>query len=125
MRRRKEAVEPSENPEPEDFLPMPHLPLHILLALAPAPLHGWGVIGTIEEITGGRDVPSTGSLYLAMNRLQERGLIEDAPRPTGTDARRRYSRLTPLGRRVLAAETERMAGLVELARAARGSGSQE
>lgn len=114
MRRRSESTHPPENPEPEVFLPLPHLPFHILLALTRQPRHGWGVIQQIARLTGGRDEPSSGSLYLAMSRLSERGLIEDAPRPEPeTDSRRRYFRLTPLGRRVLAAETERLAGLVE------------
>lgn len=117
MRRRQESTNPPDNPDPEVFLPLPHLPLHILLALAEGPRHGWGVIQKIGELTDGRNEPSAGSLYLAMSRLEERGLIENAPRPEGdTDGRRRYFRLTPLGRRVLAAETERLAGLVEVSR---------
>lgn len=123
MRRRSESTNPPENPDPEVFLPLPHLPLHILLALGERPRHGWGVIQKIGKLTGGRNEPSAGSLYLAMSRLEERGLIEDAPRPEDdTDARRRYFRLTPLGRRVLAAETERLAGLVEVSRRLSGTG---
>ena len=117
MRRRPESIRPPSDPEPEVFLPLPHLPFHILLALSRSPRHGWGVVQQIAELTGGRDEPSSGSLYLAMSRLVERGLIEEAPRPEAdTNARRRYFRLTPLGSRVLAAETERLAGLVEISR---------
>lgn len=105
---------------PEDdvagYLPLPDLPLHVLLVLAEGDRHGWGVVKRIEEITEGRQSPSSGSLYLAMTRLEERGLIRDAPAPDDTDARRRYYRLTPLGRRVLEAETSRLAELVDLAR---------
>jgi DNA-binding PadR family transcriptional regulator len=117
MRRRSESTNPPENPDPGVFLPLPHLPLHILLALAEEPRHGWSVVQKIGKLTEGRHKPSAGSLYLAMSRLEERGLIEDAPRPDDdTDARRRYFRLTSLGRRVLAAETERLAGLVAISR---------
>lgn len=122
MRRRSESTRPPENPDPEVFLPLPHLPFHILIALTERPRHGWGVVQEIGRITQGRDEPSSGSLYLAMSRLTERGLIEDTPRPEDdTDGRRRYFRLTPLGRRVLAAETERLSGLVELSRRLRGA----
>lgn len=116
MRRREEATHPPENPEPDVFLPLPHLPFQVLLALAEGPLHGWGVVEKIGELSEGRGSPSSGSLYLAMSRLEERGLLEKAGAPEGADARRRYVRLTPLGRRVLEAETQRLAGLVELSR---------
>jgi DNA-binding PadR family transcriptional regulator len=107
-------------PEPEAFLPLPHLPLHILLALSRGEtLHGWAVIKRIEEMTGGSSCPSTGSLYLAMVRMAERGLLEEVPAPSDEeDARRKYYRLTALGRRVTVAESSRLAGLVEVARAA-------
>ncbi len=104
----------------ERFLPLPDLPHHILLALAGQEMsHGWGVIKRINELTQGRASPSTGSVYLAIGRLEERGLIETAPAPPDErDQRRRFHRLTPMGRRVLAAESERLARLVEVAREA-------
>jgi DNA-binding PadR family transcriptional regulator len=110
----------SEIMEVDDFLPLPHLPYHILLALAGEDaMHGWAVIKRIEEMTGGRTCPSTGSLYLAMGRLQERGMLEEAAAgPDERDQRRKFHRLTSLGRRVLAAESTRLAGLIEIARTA-------
>lgn len=121
MRRRKEATHPTDDQEPEAFLPLPHLPFQVLLALAEEPRHGGGVIRRIEELSEGRESPSSGSLYLAMSRLEKRGLLEDVPAPESeTDTRRRYLRPTPLGRRVLAAETERMAGLVDVSRRSLG-----
>ena len=107
--------------EPRDFLPLPHLPLHVMLALAEGePMHGWAVIRRIDEMTGGATCPSTGSLYLAMGRLEERGLLDEvAPPSDDVDARRKYYRLTGLGRRVLEAESRRLAALVEVAEAAR------
>ncbi|MCI0433731.1 MAG: helix-turn-helix transcriptional regulator [Gemmatimonadetes bacterium] len=126
MRRREESLNPPANPDPSVFLPLPHLPFQVLLALAAGPCHGWGVIGRIREVTGGAEQPSTGSLYLAMARLEERGLIRDTPTPTDeTDSRRRYFRLTALGRRVLAAETDRMASLVKVSRRWLGGGGME
>lgn len=123
MRRRKESVQPPANPDPETFLPLPHLPFQVLLALAEGSRHGWGVIERIRELSRGRDNPSSGSLYLAMARLKERGLIaEAAPPEESAGGRRRYFRLTPLGRRVLVAETERLAELVEVARRSSGTG---
>jgi DNA-binding PadR family transcriptional regulator len=107
-------------------LPLPNLPFHVLLVLAEGERHGWAVIKRIEELTSGMQSPSSGSLYLAMTRLEERGLIEEAPAPTDdVDERRRYYRLTVLGSDVLEAEIGRLAELVQVARVAGvpGSGS--
>lgn len=100
------------------FLPLPHLSYHVLLALAAEPLHGWAIIKRIREMAGAHAAPSTGSLYLAMVRLEGRGLLEEADAPAGAreDGRRRTYRMTALGRAVLRAETGRLAALVEVAR---------
>ena len=106
-------------PDVPAHLPLPHLPLHILLALAEEDRHGWAIVKRIEELTEGHHSPSSGSLYLAMARLEKADLIAEAPRPgDDEDSRRRYYRLTGLGRRVLAAEVQRLAQLVDLARTA-------
>jgi len=108
------------SPEAESFLPLPHLPLHIMLALAEEETaHGYAIIKRIGEMTRGVTSPSSGSLYLAMVRLEERGLLEgvEGEEPEA-DGRRKYYRLTRLGRRVLEAESRRLAGLVGRARAA-------
>ena len=99
------------------FLPLPDLHFHILLALAEADAHGWAVIKRIRELTRRRSAPSSGSLYLAMLRLEERGLIEAsgvAPGPED-DRRRRTYALTALGRAVMRAEALRLAELVAVA----------
>jgi DNA-binding PadR family transcriptional regulator len=109
-------------PDPAPFLPLPHLSYHVLLALAAEDLHGWAIIKRINEIAGERAAPSSGSLYLAMVRLEDRGLLQETEAPAGEtseDTRRRYYRLTPLGRAVLRAETQRLAELVEIARRSR------
>jgi DNA-binding PadR family transcriptional regulator len=108
-----------DNPaDPRTYLPLPDLALHVLLALAEGDLHGWGIIKRIGELTEGRTRPSSGSLYLSMVKLEERKLISDAPRrpDDADDPRRRYYTLTGVGRRVLEAETARLARLVGHAR---------
>jgi len=103
--------------EPESLLPLPHMHFHILLALGEGEAHGWAIIRRIRELTSERSSPSSGSLYLAMTRLQEVGLIEEAATRDDEDARRRYYRLTRLGRAVARAEAARLQGLVKHARA--------
>ena len=107
-----------EDLDPRTFLPLPDLALHVLIALAEGDLHGWGIIKRIGELTEGRTRPSSGSLYLSIARLEERQLVTDAPtRPHDSeDSRRRYYTLTPLGRRVLEAETARLSGLMRHAK---------
>lgn len=94
------------------------LTYQILLALADEPRHGYGIIKEIELRAGPSAAPSTGALYLAIQRMESAGHLEEAPRPKGeTDARRRYYRLTPTGRRAAREESTRMAALVASARA--------
>ncbi len=101
------------DPDPSKYLPLPHLALHVLLALSDAPLHGWGIVRRIEERTAGVWSPSAGSLYLSMTRLEAQGLIADAEAPeAGVDGRRRYYRVSPLGRQVLRLELERLSSLL-------------
>ena len=103
--------------DPRRFLPLPSLSYYVLLALGEGAAHGWAIIKRIHELTGGTADPSSGSLYLAMVRLQDDGLIAGSATPAGDDARRRYYRLTALGRDVARAESQRLARLVTRARA--------
>jgi len=100
--------------------PGPTTPLtfQVLLALADAERHGYGIIKDIEEKSGKESAPSTGALYLALRRMGEDGLIEDAPGPDGgsSDSRRRYYRMTARGRKAAEEESARLAGLVTVAR---------
>ena len=108
--------------DPERFLPLTHLSYHVLVALADAPRHGYGIIKEVERGSGGAVSPSTGALYLALQRMQEEGLLEEtAERPPEEedDPRRKYYRLTALGRRVATAESRRLAALLGVAAAKR------
>lgn len=108
--------------EPASFLPLTHLSYHVLVALADGPRHGYGIIKEVERGSGGAVVPSTGALYLALQRMQDEGLLEETrerPPEEDDDPRRKYYRLTGLGRRVAVAESERLAALLGVAAAKR------
>ena len=102
---------------PDSHLPLGNLVFHILLALGDGPAHGYAIIRDVEERSGGHVTVRSGSLYAAIQRLTESGLVAPADAPPGEDARRKYHRITDLGRRVAAAEAGRLAGLISLARA--------
>lgn len=105
--------------DPLRHLPLTHVVYHVLLALSARPMHGYGIIKHVEEATSGRLELEAGTLYAAIRRLREDGILEEADRPAEADARRRYYALTPFGRRVLRAESERLSELVDMARRAR------
>lgn len=113
------------DPMTDRFDARQHLPLtpvvfQILLALADQQRHGYGVMLEVEERTGGAVTLRPGTLYRALSRMLEDGWVEEAegrPDPELDDERRRYYRLTGLGRRVAAAEARRLAEEVEWARA--------
>ncbi|HVF40017.1 MAG TPA: PadR family transcriptional regulator [Gemmatimonadaceae bacterium] len=88
----------------------------ILFALADGASHGYAIIKEIEDLTDGDMRPNTGSMYLALHRLLEEGLITESSGP-GEDARRRYYRLSETGRAAAKAEARRMAQLVRVASA--------
>jgi len=104
-------------PDPDSFLPLTTPEYHVLLALGERSLHGYAMIQAIEEKTGGRATLLPGTLYATLARMEERGLLEDAPPPPegGVDARRRYYRLTALGRDVARAESARLRRLLAVA----------
>jgi DNA-binding PadR family transcriptional regulator len=92
------------------------LTYNVLLALADRDRHGYGIIKELEQRLGADAAPSTGALYLALQRMEGEGLVTEAPARARTDARRRYYRLTRAGRVAALAESRRLAALVELAR---------
>jgi DNA-binding PadR family transcriptional regulator len=98
--------------------PLTPLSMAILVALGREDLHGYALMQEIEERSDGRLSPGTGSLYAALQRLMDAGMIVESPdRPVDDDARRRYYRITPGGRAAVADEAERMDRLLEDARA--------
>jgi DNA-binding PadR family transcriptional regulator len=106
--------------DPEKLLPLTPSVFHILLALADAERHGYGIIKEVEARTDGRVRLGPGTLYGSIKRMLDERLIEESdarPDPALDDERRRYYRLTDFGRRVAAAEAERLSGLVAVARA--------
>ena len=103
----------------EDLLPLTHVVYHLLLSLSQGTRHGYGIIKDVSERTGGRLELEAGTLYAAIKRLRDDGLITETEGPRDADARRRYYDLTQTGRRVLRAESERLEELVDLARQAR------
>lgn len=98
--------------------PLGELPFQILLSLGTGPAHGYGIGKEIEERTDGRLRPTTGSLYQALKRLVDGGLIEreSAADKSSPDRRRNYFRLTDRGRRAAALEAGRLHRLVMEAR---------
>jgi DNA-binding MarR family transcriptional regulator len=106
-------------PEASELLPLTEPVFHILLALAERDLHGYGIILAVQNATAGKLRLRTGTLYTAMPRLVEDGLIEEieSDDADAEEDRRRVYRLTPFGRAVASAESVRVANLTALARA--------
>lgn len=98
-----------------DFLPLKTHWLHIMLALSSGEQHGYGIMQDVFSRTTGKVRLWPATLYGSIKRLIEAGLIEESdnrPSPELDDARRRYYRLTALGKRVLEAECDRLQELV-------------
>lgn len=115
---------PSDHLRAEAFIPLTHLSYHVLLAFAGGPLHGYAVLKEIETRTTGEIELQTGTLYTAIRRLQDEGLLGPAQEPPGgSDRRRRYYELTGLGRTVLQMESERLMRLIAVAHEKRVVGS--
>ena len=92
----------------------------ILLALADGPLHGLGIAEEVGRSTGGSLGLGPGTLYTTLRRMLDGGLIEespDRPEPDADDPRRRYYRITTLGRRRIVSEAESLHALLGAARA--------
>ena len=99
----------------QEFLPLKTHWFHIMLSLAGGEQHGYGIMQEVLERTSGKVRLWPATLYGSIKRLIEAELIEESderPKPELDDARRRYYRLTGLGRHVLDAECERLQELV-------------
>lgn len=107
---------------PEARLPLKRAEFHILLALAGGEQHGYSIMQEVESLTDGAIQLGPGTLYTAIKRMVDEGLIAESnnrPDPALDDQRRRYYKLTDFGQRVAAAEAHRLAQLVEIARTRR------
>ena len=105
--------------DPHKFIPLKTQWFHIMLSLASGEQHGYGIMQEVMDRTAGKVRLWPATLYGSIKRLIEAGLIEESderPAPELDDARRRYYRLTTLGRRVLDAECERLQELVRTIR---------
>jgi DNA-binding PadR family transcriptional regulator len=103
----------------KSFIPLKTNWFHIMLSLAGGEQHGYGIMQEVLNRTTGKVRLWPATLYGSIKRLIEAGLIEasdERPAPELDDARRRYYRLTALGKRVLDAECERPQELVRTIR---------
>lgn len=91
-----------------DHLPLTPLTLAVLVALAEEPLHGYAVLKALEARPGPRLVGGAGSLYSALQRMVDEGLLAETEGRTDDLRRRRAFTLTRLGREVARAEMGRM-----------------
>ena len=95
-----------------DIRPLTPLSFQILVALADQNRHGYGIIQEIERAEGRPLASSSGTVYLAIQRLEDEQLLESC----GREGRRRLYRLTAGGRRAAAREAERLDDLLAVAR---------
>jgi DNA-binding PadR family transcriptional regulator len=104
---------------PETVLPLSRPVFHILLALADGERHGYAIMQEVEERSDGEVRIGPGTLYGAIRRLLEQGVVEEVGVRVvdpDDDARRRYYALTMFGRSVLVAEADRLESMVKAVR---------
>ena len=109
--------------DPLTFIPLKTHWFHIMLSLAGGEQHGYGIMQDVLNQTTGKVRLWPATLYGSIKRLIEAELIEESderPAPELDDARRRYYRLTPLGKSVLDAECNRLQELVRTIRVRQG-----
>jgi DNA-binding PadR family transcriptional regulator len=101
------------------LLPLQPTTFHILLSLTDEDRHGYAIILEVARRTQGELKLSAGTLYRSIQRMLESGLIietRNRPAPEMDDERRRYYRITPLGKAVADAEAGRLRELLKMAR---------
>jgi len=106
---------------PEDFLPLKPDAFYVLLVLLSGERHGYAIMREVAGRSDGRVELQAGALYRLLARMLDDGVVVESQRRPAADAddeRRRYYRVTALGKRTIAADAERMASLAEAARAA-------
>jgi len=106
----------------EHLLPLKPKVLHILLAVADGPRHGYSIMQEVGDRTDGQVRLWPAALYGLLRELEKADFIvesEQQPAAGQDDERRRYFALTPLGKRVLEAEVRRLEAIVNHARSSR------
>lgn len=103
----------------DSVLPLTPISFEVLLALLGGELHGYAILQAVEERLAGKLPLRTGTMYRALARLMDEGLIERGDGSSDEDPRRRYYRITAFGRQTARAEAKRLADQVEAARAHR------
>ena len=106
--------------DPFAFIPLKHSTYRVLLALADGEvLHGYAIMQAVSERSGGRETILPGTLYAALARMVDDGLVEELAGPIEASGGppRRYYRRTSFGRAVARAESERLRALLDIARA--------
>jgi DNA-binding PadR family transcriptional regulator len=106
----------AEKAQAASFLPLTPAVFHLLLALSDSDRHGYGIAREVAERTSGRVRLGPGTIYGTLNRMLEAGLVEERQPASQANERRRYYRITTLGRAVARAEAGRLAELVDIAR---------
>lgn len=104
-------------PDAASFLPLTAPEYHVLLALGDQALHGYAMMQALDAKTGGREALLPGTLYTTVARMVDRGLLEELAEPPdpAADRRRRYYRVSALGRAVARAESGRLRRLLAVA----------
>ena len=103
---------------PDRIPPLSRTAMHVLIAIGPEERHGYAIMHEIERMTEGATRLGPGGIYTTIRRLLDDGLIEESderPDPELDDQRRRYYRLTAVGRAVATAEVRRLETLVRAA----------
>jgi DNA-binding PadR family transcriptional regulator len=96
----------------KDQAPQPAATLHILLALADTPRHGYGIMQEILEQTDGAYKLGPATLYDTLQRMLDQGWVAETKGPANEDSRRRYYKLQPNGTAVLRSEIARLERVV-------------
>ena len=110
----------SSTQDPAALIPLKHSTYRVLLALAEDELHGYAIMQAVAEMTAGRETILPGTLYAALARMVDDGLIEKLEGPVDESSggpTRRYYRRTDFGRDVVRAEAERGRALLDIAQA--------
>lgn len=106
--------------DPAALIPLKHSTYRVLLALAENELHGYAIMQTVADMSAGREAILPGTLYAALARMVDDGLIEKLHKPDDDASggpKRRYYRRTSFGRDVTRAESERGRALLDIAQA--------